>query len=129
MLASLSLLALLSSVPGCGSDGDSNGAADAAPGAGGGLSCDINRSSDSHICIASTGYGGVAGDSNATKSNCTTAGGTLGTGCDRTGVVAGCRGTGAGGGSYITFTYWYYFGTVDSVGTLCTAAAQTLVQP
>ena len=67
------------------------------------------------------------GDADGTKANCNVARGKLGTVCDLTGIVAGCMGTGAGGGSNITFTYWYYSGTVDSIRMMCEAEGQTLV--
>jgi hypothetical protein len=98
-------------------------------GGGDGLSCDVNKSPDTHICVLSSGYGKTPGDSDATKANCAAAGGTEGTSCNLTGAVAGCRGMGAGESSYVTITYWYYSGTVDSVSHICQAAGQTLVTP
>jgi hypothetical protein len=95
---------------------------------GGDLSCDI-KAGGTHLCVASTGYGMHPGDADGTKANCTAAGGTLGTSCDLTGAVAGCKGMGAGGGSYITFTYWYYDRTAAEVQALCDAGGQTLVSP
>lgn len=107
-------LALYATISGCSSGGS---------GTSGALSCDIDPAhggkANDRVCIASTGYGKVAGDSDATKANCTTAGGTFGTACNLTGAVAGCRGSGAGGGTDITFTYWYFTGSVDDVKAKC----------
>ncbi len=108
------------------------GGGSSAAGSDGLLSCDIRpecggQGAD-HVCIASTGYGKVPGDSTGTKNDCLLAGGTLGTTCDLTGAVAGCRGVGAGAGSYLTTTYWYYTGTVQDVMAMC-LSPMTLVLP
>jgi hypothetical protein len=121
LLRAMSLVALfLPVLAGCGGSSSSDD--------GDALTCDVNKSADTHICVASTGYGQTPGDSDATKANCTAAGGTLGTRCNLTGAVAGCRGAAAGNAS-VTVTYWFYGGTIDWVGKNCQAAGQTLVHP
>lgn len=101
-------------------------------GANGLLSCDIRPqcggSGSERVCIASTGYGKVSGDTFGTIQNCTSAKGILGETCDLTGAVAGCRGAGAGSGNYITYTYWYYSGTVQDVMAKC-PSPMTVVMP
>ncbi len=142
----LCLVSTLAIVLGCGGTSGSkagDGAAGAAgsnagdaaagaPGSNGLLSCDIRPecggSSAERVCIASTGYGQIAGDSAGTLNNCNTAKGILGSTCDLTGAVAGCQGMGAGAGDYITYTYWYYSGSVADVTAKC-PSPMTVVMP
>jgi hypothetical protein len=75
------------------------------------FSCDRQNNATQPSC---TDYSGVSGDTSEVRSSCTQQGGTLGTTCDRTGAVGGCRYT-APAGEQGTVTVWYYSGAAQDV--------------
>jgi hypothetical protein len=94
------------------------------------LSCDIRPelggNSEEHICVGTSGFDGDSSDVSRAASECTALGGVVGRSCDPTGVVAGCRGSTASAHASITYTYWYYSGTVEHVKESCTNPMQVV---
>jgi hypothetical protein len=94
------------------------------------LSCDVRPdrggNSEEHICVGSWGVGDDPRDVGQVTSDCTALGGVIGKSCDPAGVVAGCRGDVTSASAHITFTYWYYSGTVEHVQAGCADPMQVV---
>lgn len=94
------------------------------------LSCDIRPdlggNSEEHICVGSSGFGNDPSYVSTATSECTALGGVVGKSCDPAGVVAGCRGSTTLANASITFTYWYYSGTVEHVKESCANPMQVV---
>ena len=88
------------------------------------FSCDLTSTTED-ICID---YDAVSGPTDEVRSNCTRAGGTLGTTCTRMGIIGGCRRTAPAGESG-TQTIWYYSRTTQEVMQSCTSSGTTFVSP
>jgi hypothetical protein len=87
-------------------------------------SCDIRPelggNSSEHICVAWSATNADTKDVTNIGNDCAALGGIAGNGCDTSGTVAGCRGVTDGEGKHvITFTYWYYAGSLSSVTSTC----------
>jgi hypothetical protein len=87
------------------------------------LSCDIRPElggeADEHICVGSWGSGSGPGATAKAAGECTAIGGVVGNACDLSDAVAGCRGVSDGAEGSVTFTYWYYAGTLEKVTSSC----------
>lgn len=95
------------------------------------LSCDIRPElggdSDEHICVGLSGHGSITGMANRAASDCATVGGIIGRECDLSGAVAGCRGVLSAADGNLTFTYWYYSGTIECVTASCSEPMYTVI--
>ena len=88
------------------------------------FNCDRTNNTTQPTC---TDYTGVSGDTSQARSSCTQGGGTIGTTCDLTGAVGGCRFT-APAGEQGRVTVWYYSGTAQEVQQSC-GTISTFVTP
>jgi hypothetical protein len=60
---------------------------------------------------------------------CQTKSGTIGTSCDLTGAVGGCKMTETVGSIIVVTTSWFYEGTSQDIQTACAAGGGTFVSP
>jgi len=87
------------------------------------LSCDVQPQSSGdgseHICITWSVLHKDSREATQAESDCAALGGVIGRSCTPSGLVAGCSGVANGSHGDVTFTYWYYSGTLGVVTSGC----------
>jgi len=86
-------------------------------------SCDVQPRSGGdgpeHICVTWSVLNKGSSESTKAESDCAALGGVIGGSCTPSGLVAGCSGVASGSQGDVTFTYWYYSGTLGAVTSGC----------